>query len=585
MEINGKKIEKLKIVVNGAGAAAISCTKLYIKLGAKPENILMFDSKGLLTKKRTDLNDTKLQFALDIADISLEEALVGADMFLGLSVAGVIKKHMLLAMAENPIVFALANPNPEISYEDAMATRDDIIMATGRSDFPNQINNVLGFPYIFRGALDARASEINDTMKLAASVALAQLAKEPVPEEVNIAFNVNNLRFGRDYIIPKPTDPRLIERVAPAVARAAMESGIARKPILNWENYGEELRKRLKTSNPLLRQIKTRAKHNPKRVILADADNYKMLKAAEIVLNEGYAEPILMGNAAKIKAIIQENELELYGVEIVDPRSNEQSGKRKQFAEALFLRRQRRGMTFSAARSQMMHRSYFAAMMLATGYADAMVSGLTRNYPDSIRPVLQVIDKSEGNNIASGTYIVNTNRGPVFFADCTLNIDPTWEQLVEITLQTCKSVREFKITPRVALVSYSSFGSAEGKVPEKQRKAVEYLHENHPNLIVDGEIQANAALNPELLAESFSFSKLLGGPANVLIFPNLESGNIAYKLMQELGGFEVIGPVLNGLKESVQILQMGSSVNEIVNMITIAVIDAQNKSEARHNLK
>jgi malate dehydrogenase (oxaloacetate-decarboxylating)(NADP+) len=585
LEINGKKIEKLKIVVNGAGAAAISCTKLYIKLGAKPENILMFDSKGLLTKKRTDLNDTKLQFALDIADISLEEALVGADMFLGLSVAGVIKKHMLLAMAENPIVFALANPNPEISYEDAMATRDDIIMATGRSDFPNQINNVLGFPYIFRGALDARASEINDTMKLAASVALAQLAKEPVPEEVNIAFNVNNLRFGRDYIIPKPTDPRLIERVAPAVARAAMESGIARKPILNWENYGEELRKRLKTSNPLLRQIKTRAKHNPKRVILADADNYKMLKAAEIVLNEGYAEPILMGNAAKIKAIIQENELELYGVEIVDPRSNEQSGKRKQFAEALFLRRQRRGMTFSAARSQMMHRSYFAAMMLATGYADAMVSGLTRNYPDSIRPVLQVIDKSEGNNIASGTYIVNTNRGPVFFADCTLNIDPTWEQLVEITLQTCKSVREFKITPRVALVSYSSFGSAEGKVPEKQRKAVEYLHENHPNLIVDGEIQANAALNPELLAESFSFSKLLGGPANVLIFPNLESGNIAYKLMQELGGFEVIGPVLNGLKESVQILQMGSSVNEIVNMITIAVIDAQNKSEARHNLK
>ena len=335
----------------------------------------------------------------------------------------------------------------------------------------------------------------------------------------------------------------------------------------------------------MLRQIKTRAKHNPKRVILADADNYKMLKAAEIVLNEGYAEPILLGNAAKIKAIIQENELELYGVEIIDPRSHEQNGKRKQFAEALFLRRQRKGMTFSAARSLMMHRSYFAAMMLSTGYADAMVSGLTRNYPDSIRPVLQVIDKSEGNNIASGTYIVNTNRGPVFFADCTLNIDPTWEQLVEITLQTCKSVRDYKMTPRVALVSYSSFGSAEGKVPEKQRKAVEYLHEHHPNLIVDGEIQANAALNPELLKESFSFSKLLSGPANVLIFPNLESGNIAYKLMQELGGFEVIGPVLNGMKESVQILQMGCSVNEIVNMITIAAIDAQNKSEARNLVK
>ena len=584
LEINGKKIENLKIVVNGAGAAAVSCTKLYIKLGAKPENILMFDSKGVLNKKRKDLNDTKLQFAHDIPDITLEDALKGTDMFLGLSVAGVIKKHMLLAMAENPIVFALANPVPEIAYNDAMATRDDIIMATGRSDFPNQINNVLGFPYIFRGALDVRARVINDEMKLAASRALAQLAKEPVPEEVNIAFNVNNLRFGREYIIPKPTDPRLIERVALAVAKAAMDSGVARNPIKNWENYTEELRKRLKTSNPLLRQIKTRAKHNPKRVVLADAEHYKMLKAAEIVLNEGLAEPVLLGNAAKIKAIIQENELELHGVEIIDPRSNEQNGRRKQFAEALFQRRQRKGMTFTAARSLLMHRSYFGAMMVATGHADAMVSGLTRNYPDTVRPVLQVIDKQEGNNIASGMYIVNTKRGPVFFADCTLNIDPTWEQLVEITLQTCQSVREFKIVPRVALVSYSSFGSANGKVPEKQRKAVEYLHKHHPDMIVDGEIQANAALNPELLSESFSFSRLLGGPANVLIFPNLESSNIAYKLMQELGGAEVIGPVLNGMKESVQILQLGSSVSEIVNMITIAVIDAQNKSEARNKL-
>lgn len=581
LDINGKKIENLKIVVNGAGAAAISCTKLYIKLGAKPENILMFDSKGLLNKSRKDLNDTKLQFAHDIPDISLEEALVGADMFLGLSVAGVLKKHMLLAMAEQPIVFALANPVPEIAYNEAMTTRDDIIMATGRSDFPNQINNVLGFPYIFRGALDVRAKEINDEMKLAASHALAQLTKEPVPEEVNIAFNVNNLRFGREYIIPKPTDPRLIERVAPAVAKAAMESGVAQKPVTNWESYAEELRKRLKTSNPLIRQIKTRAKHNPKRVVLADAENYKMLKAAEIVLNEGLAEPVLMGNAGKIKAIIQEHELELHNVEIIDPRSNEQNGRRKQFAEALFLRRQRKGITFTAARSQMMHRNYFAPMMLATGYADAMVTGLTRNYPDSIRPVLQLIDKKPGSKIVSGMYIVNTKDGPVFFADCTVNKNPSWEQLVDITLQTCETVKDFKINPRVAFVSYSSFGSADGEVPEKQRKAVEYLHKHHPNMIVDGEIQANAALNPDLLEESFSFSKLKGGPANVLIFPNLESGNIAYKLMQELGKFEVIGPVLNGLSESVQILQMGSSVNEIVNMITLAVIDAQTIQERR----
>lgn len=581
LDINGKKIENLKVVVNGAGAAAISCTKLYIKLGAKPENILMFDSKGLLNKMRKDLNDTKLQFAHDIPDISLEEALVGADMFLGLSVAGVLKKHMLLAMAEQPIVFALANPVPEIAYNEAMTTRDDIIMATGRSDFPNQINNVLGFPYIFRGALDVRAKEINDEMKLAASHALAQLTKEPVPEEVNIAFNVNNLRFGREYIIPKPTDPRLIERVAPAVAKAAMESGVAQKPVTNWESYAEELRKRLKTSNPLIRQIKTRAKHNPKRVVLADAENYKMLKAAEIVLNEGLAEPVLMGNAGKIKAIIQEHELELHNVEIIDPRSNEQNGRRKQFAEALFLRRQRKGITFTAARSQMMHRNYFAPMMLATGYADAMVTGLTRNYPDSIRPVLQLIDKKSGSKIVSGMYIINTKDGPVFFADCTVNKNPSWEQLVDITLQTCETVKDFKITPRVAFVSYSSFGSADGEVPQKQRKAVEYLHKHHPDMIVDGEIQANAALNPDLLEESFSFSKLKGGPANVLIFPNLESGNIAYKLMQELGKFEVIGPVLNGLSESVQILQMGSSVNEIVNMITLAVIDAQTILERR----
>jgi len=581
LEINGKKIETLKIVVNGAGAAATSCTRLYIKLGANPENILMFDSKGLIHKGRTDLNETKQKYAVDKEPMSLKQALKGADMFLGLSVAGIMKRDMLLDMADQPIVFALANPTPEIAYDEAMATRDDIIMATGRSDFPNQINNVLGFPYIFRGALDVRARQINDEMKLAASIALAQLAKEPVPEEVNIAFNVNNLKFGRDYIIPKPTDPRLIERVAPAVARAAMESGVAQKPITNWDAYIDELRKRLNLSNPLIRQIKTRAKHNPKRVILADAENYKMLKAAEIVLNEGIAEPILLGRSYIIRQLIKENDLELKNVEIIDPTANDQIGRRKQFAEALFLKRQRKGLTFHAARSLMNHRNYFGPMMLEAGMADALVSGLTRNYPDSLRPALQVVGKRKGSKIVSGMYIVNTKKGPVFFADCTVNINPSVEELVEITLQTCETVREFKFTPRVALVSYSNFGSASGDVPEKQKKAVEYLHEHYPDMIVDGELQVNTALNPELLTESFTFSKLVDGPANTLIFPNLESGNIAYKLMQELGKFEVIGPILNGLNQPVQVLQMGSSVSEIVNMITIAVLDAQSRQASR----
>jgi malate dehydrogenase (oxaloacetate-decarboxylating)(NADP+) len=579
LEINGKRIEDIRIVVNGAGASAISCTKLYIKLGARPENILMFDSRGLLHSKRTDLNETKMQFVRDVSNMTLAEAMVGADMFLGLSVAGVVKKEMLLTMADHPIVFALANPTPEIHYEEAMSTRDDIIMATGRSDYPNQINNVLGFPFIFRGALDVRASTINDEMKLAASKALADLAKEPVPEEVNIAFNVNNLRFGREYIIPKPTDPRLITKLAPAVARAAMESNVARMPITDWEAYVEELRKRLKIGNPLVRQIKTRAKHNPKRVVLADAEDYKMLKAAEIVLNEGLAEPILLGNMAKIKAIILENELELNGVEIIDPRDPHLSDTRKKFAEILFNKRQRKGMTYNAARSLMAHRNYYAPMMLETGMADAMISGLTRNYPETIRPALHVIGKEEDARIVSGMYVVNTKDGPFFFADCTVNKTPSVENLIDITLQTCRMVKEFKIKPRVAMVSYSNFGSADGLGPQNQREAVAYLHKNHPDLIVDGEIQVNAALNPELLEDVFPFSKLKGQAANTLIFPNLSSANIAYKLMQEMAKFEVIGPILNGLNKSVHVLQMGSGVNEIVNMITIAVLDAQRKAK------
>ncbi len=581
LEINEKKIEDIRIVVNGAGASAISCTRLYVKLGAKPENILMFDSKGVLNKNRTDLNPIKKQFVRDVPDMTLAQAMKGADMFLGLSIGGVVKKEMLLTMAENPIVFALANPTPEIHYEEAMSTRDDIIMATGRSDFPNQINNVLGFPFIFRGALDVRAKEINDEMKLAASHALAQLAKEPVPEEVNIAFNINNLRFGREYIIPKPTDPRLIERLAPAVAKAAMETKVARKPIANWDAYIEELRKRLNLGNPLLRQIKTRAKHNPKRVVLADAEDYKMLKAAEIVVNEGLAVPVLLGNVNKIRSIIIENELELEGVEIIDPRDPKNRDKRREFADILFNKRQRKGMTLNASRSNMAHRNYFGPMMLETGMADAMVSGLTRNYPDTIRPALQVIGKEEGAKVVSGMYVVNTKEGPYFFADCTVNRTPTVDELVEITLQTCKMVKEFKVTPRVAMLSYSNFGSADGLDASNPKNAVAYLHKHHPDIIVDGEIQLNAALDQELLAQLFPFSKLKGGPANTLIFPNLSSANIAYKLMQEMAKQVVIGPILNGLNKAVHVLQMGSGVNEIVNMITIAVVDAQRKEAGK----
>ncbi len=575
IEITGRDISKIKIVVNGAGASAISCSRLYIKLGVKPENLVMFDSKGVLYKGRTDLNKSKLEFATDKNFASLVEAIKGADMFLGLSVAGVLKKEWLHTMAPRPIIFALANPNPEISYNDAISSRDDIIMATGRSDYPNQINNVLGFPYIFRGALDVRATAINDEMKLAASLALAELAKMPVPDEVNIAYHTTNMHFGEQYIIPKPFDPRLITHVAPAVARAAMETGVARKPIENWDAYKEELAKRLGTSNPIVRQIKNRAKQDPKRVVFAEGENYKMLKAAEICMTEGLAIPILLGNVEFINEQIKEMSLELDGVEIIDPKSKENKAKRNEYAELLFQKRQRRGITMTAAQDLMLHRNYYAPMLVETGFADAMISGQTRNYPDTIRPALQVIGKKPGASIVSGMYIINTKKGPFFFADCTVNKNPSAEQLVEITLQTAYAVTQFNMVPRIAMLAYSNFGSNDGDVPRKIRDAVSILHQEHPELIVDGEVQANVALNSELMKEEFPFSKLAGSAANTLIFPFLSAGNIAYKLMQEMAKFEVIGPVLNGLDKSVHVLQLGSSVSEIVNMVTIAVLDAQ----------
>ncbi|MCX6273302.1 MAG: NADP-dependent malic enzyme, partial [Bacteroidetes bacterium] len=467
LEITGKDISKVRIVVNGAGASAISCSRLYIKLGVNPENIIMFDSKGCLHKGRTDMNKVKATFAVAKDWGTLEEAVKGADMFLGLSVADAFKKEWLHTMNTTPIIFALANPKPEIAYNDAVNTRSDIIMATGRSDYPNQINNVLGFPFIFRGALDVRATTINDEMKLAASIALAELAKMPVPDEVNIAYNTTNLHFGKDYIIPKPFDPRLITHVAPAVAKAAMDSGVARKPIADWEAYKEELGKRLGTTNPLMRQIKSRAKADPKRVVFADSENYKMLKAAEICLNEGLAIPILMGNKTKIEKLIASNELALEGVEIIDPKSDEVKQTRHQFAEVLFKKRQRRGVTMTSAKDLMTHRNYYAPMLVETGYAHAMISGLTRNYPDSIRPALETIGKKPGANVVSGMYIINTKQGPFFFSDCTVNKNPTVEQLVEITLQTAFAVQQFNTVPRIALLSYSNFGSNRGEVPRK----------------------------------------------------------------------------------------------------------------------
>jgi malate dehydrogenase (oxaloacetate-decarboxylating)(NADP+) len=578
--INKKKIQDIKIVVNGAGAAAISCTKLYIALGANPKNIVMLDSKGALNRKRTDLHPVKKQFITERDIDTLEDAMKGADMFLGLSVAGVVSKDMLLSMAKCPIVFALANPVPEISYDEAVATRDDLIMGTGRSDFPNQINNVLGFPYIFRGALDVRAKGINEEMKLAAAYALAELAKLPVPEEVNIAYQTTNLKFGKDYIIPKPNDPRLITHLSPAVAKAAMDSGIARKPILDWDAYGEELNKRLGLSNPMVRQIKARAQRNPKRVVFAEAENYKILKAAEIVIEEGIAIPILLGNAKLIRQMIYDHDLELDGVEIIDPKADNETERRASFAAHYYEKRRRRGVTQAGALEMMTHRNYFGPSLVNNGFADAMISGITTNYPTTIKPALRIIGKRENTKIVSGMYIMLTRKGPVFFADTTVNMNPSVETLVEITLQTAEAVRQFNVIPRIAILSYSNFGSVEGNIPLKVRETVAVLHRDHPDLIVDGDMQANFALNEEMLRENFPFSKLVGGPANVLIFPYLTAGNIAYKLMQELGGATAIGPVLMGLEKAVHVLQMGSSVTEIVNMVTIAVIDAQ-ANEAR----
>ncbi|HWV72271.1 MAG TPA: NADP-dependent malic enzyme [Pseudosphingobacterium sp.] len=577
-ELQKKKLEKVKIVVNGAGAAAISCSRIYISLGAKPENIVMIDRAGVIRKDRQGLDALKGEFATERDIHTLEEAVKDADVFIGLSAADVLSAEMLKTMNKNPIVFAMANPNPEIAYDLAVSTRKDVIMATGRSDYPNQVNNVLGFPYIFRGALDVRATAINEEMKLAAVHAIARLTKEPVPESVNLAYNINNLKFGKDYIIPKPTDPRLITEVAPAVAKAAISSGVARAEITDWEAYKEALRKRLGLDDVLMRDLSAAARQNPKCVVFAEADNYKILKAAQIVKDEGIAHPILLGKKEKINRIIAEHSLDLQDVAIIDPFEEVDTPQFKQYVDALYVKRQRRGMTPLEANKFMLDRNYFGASMVEFGQADSLISGLTKNYATTIRPALHVIGTKPGSRVA-GMYMMLTKKGPVFFGDTTVNKNPTEGELVDITVLLHDAVKKMNIQPRIALLSYSNFGSNEGEIPAKMRNAVKILHSKYPEIIVDGEMQANFATNSNMLAENFPFSHLSDGPANVLVFPTLESGNIAYKLLQELGEAEAVGPILLGLNKPVHVLQLGSSVREIVNMVTIAVVDVQAKEK------
>ncbi len=577
LDIVNKKINHVKIVVNGAGASAISCTKLFVSLGAQKKNITMLDSTGVIRKDREGLDVNKSEFATDRNINTLEEAMHGADVFIGLSKGNILSADMLKSMADKPVVFAMANPNPEITYPDAKSAREDVIMATGRSDFPNQVNNVIGFPFIFRGALDVRATKINEEMKLAAVHAIAQLARQSVPEMVNLAYNAKNLQYGPEYIIPKPLDPRLIYTVAPAVARAAMETGVAQVSITNWEHYVEDLKKRLNLDNKLIRAIVTRAKQNPQRIVFAEADNYKILKAAQQVKEEGIARPILLGNRERIKQIVTENHIDITDIPIVDPRIDTEH--LNTFGELFFEKAKRRGFSVYEAKKVMRERNYYGAMMVETGQADALISGLTRNYADTIRPALRIIGVQEHGTRVAGMYIMMTKKGPLFFADTTINVNPTSEDLVEITLLTAKAVQQFNIKPRIALLSFSNFGTSNDPSAVRIRKAVEILHDKFPGMIVDGEMQANFALNMQMLHDSYPFCELINGGVNTLIFPNLDAGNIAYKLLQSMEAAEAIGPVLLGMKKPVHILQLGSSVRDIVNMVTIAVIDAQSRKQ------
>lgn len=580
LELAGKHIETAKIVVSGAGSAALACANLYVLLGVNPDNIIMFDKDGVLSSERTDLSALQRKYSKGKPGIKLGEALNGADVFLGVSAGNILTPEMLLGMANDPIVFAMANPDPEIDYNLAIGTRTDLIMATGRSDYPNQVNNVLGFPYIFRGALDVRATKINEAMKMAAVKALASLAKESVPEQVNIAYGEVKLNFGREYIIPKPFDPRLISIVAPAVARAAMESGVALNPITDWGKYEEELLDRLGNDNKMVRLISNRAKMNPKRIVFAEADHLDVLKAAQIALEEGICHPILLGN----KEIILELKQELgffTDLEIIDPKIKEEDARRNKFANKYWESRKRKGISLYDAQKLMRERNYFAAMMVNEGDADGLVTGHSRSYSSVVKPMLQLIDKAPGASIIATTNMMMTARGPMFLSDTAINIDPSADDLAKIAIMTAKTARMFGVEPVIAMVSFSNFGSSQDPDATKVRQAVAYLHEHHPDLVIDGEVQADFALNQEMLKEKFPFSKLAGKKVNTLIFPNLDSANITYKLLKELNKVDSIGPIMLGMSKPIHILQLGASVEEMVNMTAIAVIDAQEKQKKK----
>ena len=577
LEIAKKDISKIKVVVNGAGAAAMSCSKLYLALGVKKENLVMLDSKGVIRNNREGLEGNKEFFATNRRCETLEDAMKNADVFLGLSVANIVSTEMVQSMAKRPIVFALANPDPEISYKEAMNSRDDIIMATGRSDHPNQVNNVLGFPYIFRGAMDVRATEINENMKLAAVKAIANLAKETVLDEVSLAYEDNTLAFGPEYIIPKPLDPRLITAVAPAVAMSAVRTGVAKEEISDWNKYRESLKKRLGLDNELIRTLTARAKRNPKKVVFAEAEHYKILKAAQQVKDDGIAEPILLGRRQKILDLIEEFALEMDDVCIIDPKEIKQEDKRHEYGDIFWEKRKRKGITQFEARKLMRERNYYGSMMVEMGDADALISGITRNYRATVKPALEVIGKEEGVNNVVGMYIMRTKKGTLFLADTTINLDPTAEEIADMSILIAKKVKQFRIKPRIALLSYSNFGSTRTKDSEKMAKAAAILKEENPNLVVDGEIQGDFALDAEKMQRIFPFSPLAEESANTLIFPNLNSGNMAYKLIQEIAEVDSIGPVLVGMKKPVHILQLGCTVREIINMVTLSVVDAQIK--------
>ena len=578
LELADKKIENVKLVVSGAGSAALACSNLYVLLGINPRNIIMFDKDGVLSSERNDLSDLQKKYAYGNPGISLLEALENADVFLGLSAANILTPEMLLGMAADPIVFAMANPVPEIDYNVAIATREDIIMATGRSDYPNQVNNVLGFPYIFRGALDVRATKINEAMKMAAVNALASLAKEHVPEQVNIAYGEKKLIFGRDYIIPKPFDPRLITTVAPAVARAAMDSGVALHPIIDWEKYNDELLERLGSDNKLLRLLTNRAKTDPKKVVFAEADHLDVLKAAQIVHEEGIAVPILLGSRELILELKAEIGFEA-DVLIIDPKTDDENHKRLEYADVFWKQRQRSGISLLDAQKWMRERNYYAAMMVKQGEADALVSGYSRSYPNVVKPMLQLIGKAPGITLVATTNLMMTNRGPMFLSDTAINPNPNADELAKIALMTAKAIKLFGIEPVIAMISYSNFGSSVNPSAVKVREAVAYLHKYYPDLIIDGELQTDFALNPKMLMKKFPFSKLAGKKVNTLIFPNLESANITYKLLKELYKVDSVGPIMLGMDKPVHIFQLGASVEEMVNMVAVAVVDAQEKSK------